>query len=251
MFQRMIDDFKESTGAALRMTSLAAAAAMALFITTAFLCAAAFMFVLEHYGPVEACLTGAAIFLVVTAIAAGSYMVRKHQITVRAETDRRKPPRIPCWPIRRWSPSASRSSAPSAFKRLVPILAIGGVALGFLAARGHAGGARSRRSRLFFTFIPAVVPAKVAANAITTGGASVKARWSPSHPHTSHSCGYGSRIALARSLVRDDSDLIPATRFARGLQFLGPLRTEGAGKAGRRLRPQHRVQWVVRRRTRV
>ena len=69
MFQRMIDDVRESTGTALRLTSLAAAAAIALFVTTAFLCAAAFVFVLENYGPVQACLTGAAIFLVVTLIA--------------------------------------------------------------------------------------------------------------------------------------------------------------------------------------
>jgi hypothetical protein len=54
MFGRMIDDFKESTGTALRLTSLAAAAALCLFITTSFLCAAAFVFVLERYGPVEA-----------------------------------------------------------------------------------------------------------------------------------------------------------------------------------------------------
>src|SRR5215216_7678694 len=85
MFQRLIDDFKDSTGTALRLTSLAAAAAMALLVTTAFLCAAAFVFVLQKYGPVEACLTGAAIFFVVTMIAAGSYMVRKKQIKARAE----------------------------------------------------------------------------------------------------------------------------------------------------------------------
>src|SRR5438876_1084437 len=55
MFQRLIDDVKESTSTALRLTSLAAAAAMALLVTTAFLCAAAFVFVLEQYGPVQAC----------------------------------------------------------------------------------------------------------------------------------------------------------------------------------------------------
>ena len=77
MLQRLIDDFKEFTGTALRLTSLAAAAAMALLVTTAFLCAAVFVFVLEKYGPVQACLTGAAIFFVVTLIAAGRYMVRK------------------------------------------------------------------------------------------------------------------------------------------------------------------------------
>jgi hypothetical protein len=60
MLQRFIDDFKDSAGSALRLTSLAMAAAMALLVTTAFLCAAAFVFVLQNYGPVQACLTGAA-----------------------------------------------------------------------------------------------------------------------------------------------------------------------------------------------
>ena len=141
MFQRLIDDFKDSTGTALRLTSLAAAAAIALFITTSFLCAAAFVFVLEQYGPVQACLTGAAIFFVVTMIAAGCYLVRKHQIRVRAE-------------------QAAKSAAHSMLadpmvvaagiqvvraigvKKLIPILAVGGIALGFLASRGQsqAGG---------------------------------------------------------------------------------------------------------------
>ena len=137
MFQRMIDDFKESTGTALRLTSLAAAVAAALFVTTSFLCAAAFVFVLEKYGPVEACLAGAGIFFVVTLIAAGSYMVRKKQIQARAE-------------------AAAKSAAHSmladpmvvaaglqiiraiGIRRLIPILAVGGLALGFLASRGNA-----------------------------------------------------------------------------------------------------------------
>ena len=117
MFQRLIDDFKDSTGTALRLTSLAAAAAMALFVTTAFLCAAAFVLVLEKYGPVQACLTGAAIFFVVTLIAASSYMVRKKQIEARAAEQAARaanPPRKPCWPIRCWSRPASRWCAPSA-----------------------------------------------------------------------------------------------------------------------------------------
>ena len=42
MFARMIDDFKDSTGRALRLTSLAAAMALALGVTISFLCAAAF-----------------------------------------------------------------------------------------------------------------------------------------------------------------------------------------------------------------
>ena len=65
MFARMIDDFKDQTGTALRLTSLAAAAALALFVTTSFLCAAAFVFVLERYGLIQACLAGAGVFFVV------------------------------------------------------------------------------------------------------------------------------------------------------------------------------------------
>ena len=84
MFQRLIGDLKDSAGNAVRLTSLAAAAAMALLVTAAFLCAAAFVYVLQKYGPVEACLTGAAIFFVVTLIAAGTYMIRKRQIEARA-----------------------------------------------------------------------------------------------------------------------------------------------------------------------
>jgi fatty acid desaturase len=141
MFGRMIDDFKQSTGSALRLTSLAAAAALALFVTTSFLCAAAFVLVLEKYGLVQACLTGAAVFLVVTLIAAFSYMARKKQIEKQAKAR---------------AAEAARSAVHSALadpmlvaaglqviraigiKKLIPILAVGGLALGFLASRNAA-----------------------------------------------------------------------------------------------------------------
>ncbi len=137
MFQRFIDDFKASTGTALRQTSLAAMAAICLFITTAFLVAAAFIAVLNRYGPVEACLTGAGLFLIVTLIAAVTYMVRKRQIEARAAA-------------RAKAAAHSLLADPALLatgiqivrllgvKRLVPILAIGGLALGLLASRGHA-----------------------------------------------------------------------------------------------------------------
>jgi hypothetical protein len=144
MFQRLIDDFKESTGTALRLTSLAAAAAIALLVTAAFLCAAAFVFVLERYGPVQACLTGAAIFFVVALIAAGWYMVRKRQIEARAK-----------------QAAKAKSTAQAVLsdpvlvatgiqviraigvKKLIPILAIGGLALGFLASRANSSSGES------------------------------------------------------------------------------------------------------------
>jgi hypothetical protein len=147
MFQRMIEDFKDQAGSALRLTSLAAAAGIAMFITTCFLCAAAFVVVLEKYGLTQACLAGAALFFVVTLIAAGSYMARKNQIKALAE--KRAAERA-----KESARSALHSSLSDpmvvatglqviraiGIKRLIPILAVGGLALGgFLASRHSSG----------------------------------------------------------------------------------------------------------------
>ena len=137
MLQKFLDDFRESTGTALRLTSLAAAVAVLLFITTCFLCAAAFVFVLQKYGLLEACLAGAGVFFVATMLAATAYMVRKRQI-------KKKPV------------EAAKSTMQTALsdpmvlaaglqlvrtvglKRIIPIVAIAGVALGLMAARRQA-----------------------------------------------------------------------------------------------------------------
>lgn len=142
MFGRMIDDLKESTGTAVRLTSLAAAAAFALLVTTSFLCAALFMFMLQKYGPVEACLAGAGVFFLVTLIATVCYMVRKNQVRARAEQAAKEAAR------------SAKSAASNiladpmllaaglqvvraiGIKKLIPILAIAGVALGFIMSRG-------------------------------------------------------------------------------------------------------------------
>ena len=146
MFGRMIDDLKESTGTAVRLTSLAAAAAFALLVTTSFLCAALFMYMLQKYGPVEACLAGAGVFFLVTLIATVCYMVRKNQVRVRAEAAARE--------AAREAARSAKSAASSILadpmllaaglqvvgavgvKKLIPILAIAGLALGFMMSRG-------------------------------------------------------------------------------------------------------------------
>ncbi len=137
MLQRFVDDLKASAGSAARQTSLAAIAAISLFITTAFLCGAAFVAVLNHYGPIYACLAGAAIFFVVTLIAAGIYLVRKRRLEARAAARAR-------------AATQNLLADPALLatglqlvrlvgvKRLVPILAIGGLALGLMASRGQA-----------------------------------------------------------------------------------------------------------------
>lgn len=137
MFQRIIDGISTSTGTAVRLTSLALAAGVALFVTTSFLCAAAFMSVLQAYGPVPACLAGAGVFLLLTLAAAACYLLYKKEAEKRAAR-------------------AARAAAQSALvdpvmiatglqivraigvKRLLPLLAVGGLALGIMASRSGA-----------------------------------------------------------------------------------------------------------------
>jgi hypothetical protein len=136
MFQRMIDDFKASVAISMRLTSLAAVMAFTLFVTVAFLCAAGFVYVLQTYGLIQACLAGAVAFFVVTLIVAGCYLMSKNRRKARAAEPAK-------------SALHSALSDPIlvatgiqliraiGIKRLVPILAVGGLALGILASRGH------------------------------------------------------------------------------------------------------------------
>ena len=134
MFQRMIDDFKASTGSALRLTSLAAAIALALFITISFLCAAAFVYVLQNYGLIQACLTGAAVFLVVAAVVAIAYVVRSKQVKARAkETEKSVLQTALADPM--LVATGIQLVRAIGIKKLIPILAVGGLALGLLASR--------------------------------------------------------------------------------------------------------------------
>jgi len=136
MFSRMIDDFKTSTGAALRLTSLAAAMAVALLVTISFLCAAAFVYVLENYGLIQACLAGAAVFFVVTLTAAGRYLVLQNRAKARRAAE---PPAKSALQTALADPMLVAAGLQVirtiGVKKLIPILAIGGLALGFLASR--------------------------------------------------------------------------------------------------------------------
>jgi hypothetical protein len=135
MFGRMIDDFKDSTGTALRLTSMAAAMALALFITLSFLCAAAFVYVLQQYGLIQACLTGAGIYLVIALIVAIGYAVRKKRIRKR-ETEHAKSAAQSMLADPMLVAAGIQVIRAIGIKKLIPILAVGGLALGFLASRG-------------------------------------------------------------------------------------------------------------------
>lgn len=134
MLQKFVDDLRDAAGNGLRLTSLAAAVALCLFVTTAFLCAAAFVFVLEHYGLLQACFAGAAVFFMAALVAVACYALHKRE-------------------IRRRQAEAARSGMQAALtdpmtlavglqivrtigvRRMLPLLAIGGIALGLLASR--------------------------------------------------------------------------------------------------------------------
>jgi hypothetical protein len=132
MFTRMIDDIKESTGVAVRMTSLAAAIALALLVTIAFLSAAAFMYVLQNYGVIEACLTGAGIFFLIALLGIAVYAIRKRQARRHAaETAKSALHTALADPA--MVATAIQVIRAVGVKRLVPLLAVGGLALGLLA----------------------------------------------------------------------------------------------------------------------
>lgn len=133
MLQRLLDDIKDATGSTLRMTSLAIAVAISLLITTGFLCAAAFIFVLRKYGPIEACLTGAGIFFIVTLIAAGCYMARKRQVA-RRPVEATKSAFQTALSDPMMLAAGLQVIRTIGIKKLIPILAVGGIALGLFAA---------------------------------------------------------------------------------------------------------------------
>lgn len=139
MFQRIIDSISASTGTTIRLTSLAAGAAFALFITTCFLCAAAFISVLEKYGPVPACLAGAGVFFLLTLAAAASYWSYKREIQTRARIAAERAAKAPSMLADPMLIATGLQLARAiGVKRLLPILAIGGVALGIMASRAGA-----------------------------------------------------------------------------------------------------------------
>jgi len=131
MLQNFIND---SIGFALRTTTLITAVAISLFVTTSFLCAAAFVFVLQSFGLVFACMSGAGVFFVITLIAVGCYLYQQRRSKKRLAKGVK-------------SAFATAMSDPMmvaaglqivravGVKRLLPLLAIGAIAFGLKTPR--------------------------------------------------------------------------------------------------------------------
>jgi predicted lipid-binding transport protein (Tim44 family) len=132
MFQNKIDEFRASLQASVRVSVVALAIASAAFVALCFLCAAGFLYLLDRYGAIDACLAFFCIFLIIVIALVIWYAVLKR---------RARKPKI-----------AAKSAIQTAIadpmviaaglqivraigvKRLIPIVAIGGALLGLLAS---------------------------------------------------------------------------------------------------------------------
>jgi fatty acid desaturase len=132
----MIDDLKDSTSTTVRQASLTAVAGIALLVAFAFLCAAGFIFVQQKYGVIAACIAGAVLFLIVTLIAFLWSAMARRQYEARAR-QRAKAARNPLADPALLVTGLQVVRAVGV-KRLIPLLAVGGLALGFLASRSAA-----------------------------------------------------------------------------------------------------------------
>jgi hypothetical protein len=131
MFQNKIDELRNGVKAAMRASAVAAGAGVAACVALSFLWAAAFISILDRYGAIQACLASAGVFLVASlALVCWYFALSRH---------------------RRQPKEAAKSMAQTAMmdpmiiaagiqiiravgvKRMIPLLAIGGIVLGLLA----------------------------------------------------------------------------------------------------------------------
>jgi hypothetical protein len=133
MFQHLLDDVKDSVVRAARLASVAAVMVVALFVAVSFLCAAAFICVFQRYGLITACLAGAAVFFLLGILCAAVYFAQKRHANTRAKAAKSATHNLLTDPM--LLATGLQVARAVGFKRLLPILAIGGLALGFLAGR--------------------------------------------------------------------------------------------------------------------
>ena len=142
MLQQVIDNLKNSTGATLRMTSLAAAAGLALFVTLSFVCAAVFVAVMHSYGAIAACLTIAAIFLVIALVVGGIYVAKKRRAKALALAAAQRAAREAAASAPLIDPMLLATALPIiraiGLTKLIPLLAVAGVAYGYYMSRSAA-----------------------------------------------------------------------------------------------------------------
>ncbi|MBN8961368.1 MAG: hypothetical protein J0H71_09555 [Rhizobiales bacterium] len=134
MFQRWIDDFKTNTSTTLRLSALVVVNIVALVIALIFLCAAGFIYISREYGSITACLAGAGLFLVAALVVLGIHGEQKRRAEVRRkEAAKRASQSILSDPA--LLATGLQLARVIGIKRLLPVIVLGGLALGLMAAR--------------------------------------------------------------------------------------------------------------------
>jgi hypothetical protein len=151
MLQQFIDNLRAGTATAMRLTSLAAVAGLALLASLLFLCAAMFVVVMQRYGLVEAFLAEAGVFLLLALIGGVLYLAHKREAGRRDLARQREAEARAAEQAER-AAEAAQSSLQGLLtdpvllaagvqlirsvgaRRLVPILAVAGLAIGVLVA---------------------------------------------------------------------------------------------------------------------
>lgn len=134
MFQRWIDDFKTNTSTTLRLSALVVVNIVALVIALIFLCAAGFIYISREYGSIIACLAGAGLFLVAALVVLAIHGEQKRRAEVRRkEAAKRASQSILSDPA--LLATGLQLARVIGIKRLLPVIALGGLALGLMAAR--------------------------------------------------------------------------------------------------------------------
>ena len=131
MLQNMIDDVKGAIGAAAQTSGVVAAAVFTAFVTLCFLCAAAFVFVLDRYGLIMACLSGAGVFFLVTLVLLIWLEALKRRAAKPKEVAKSTMQTALADPM--VIAAGLQLVRVVGIKRLIPLVALGGVALGLLA----------------------------------------------------------------------------------------------------------------------
>jgi hypothetical protein len=92
MFDRIIGDVRRAASTEMRLIVIAGAAGLAAVATLSLLCAAAFVFVMDRYGVLDACLSVGCICLIVTLALLALYAAirrRAEQASIAARATRR------------------------------------------------------------------------------------------------------------------------------------------------------------------
>jgi len=131
MLQSFGEHLKGRVAGAVRTTSLLTLVVFSLFVMASFLCAAVFIVVLHNFGAVLACLCLAGIFCLIALLTGVWYVQQKRK--------RRPAPRLSGLAIAMSDPTIAAASIQIirtlGVKRLLPLLAIGGIVLGLMMQR--------------------------------------------------------------------------------------------------------------------